>query len=217
MPNSLFSFNNGPGSFSYDEVTDADLGHEGDLTWRDMTVAQLNQATNDRNVVIWSWCGGVSDNTESGINTYLQAMDQLETDYPGVTFIYMTGHLDGTGESGNLHIRNNQIRDYCLANNKVLFDFADIESYDPDGNYYLDREANDNCDYYDGSEWRNRAQEWCASNPGECSSCECAHSQSLNCDLKARAFWWMLEHVPLIIRSRGGAGLRQYYTQTCGK
>jgi hypothetical protein len=195
LANSLFSFNNGPDSLSYYEVTGVDLGHEGDLTWRDITVTQLNQPTNDRNVVMWSWCGGVSDNTESGINTYLQAMDQLETDYPSVIFIYMTGHLDGGGESGNLHIRNNQIRDYCRANNKILFDFADIESYDPDGNYYLDREANDNCDYYDGSIWRNWAQEWCAANPGECSSCECAHSQSLNCDLKARAFWWMLARI----------------------
>lgn len=195
MANNLYSFNSGPGSLSYEEVTDMDLGYEGDLAWRDMTISQLNQATNNRNVVIWSWCGGVSDNTESGINAYLQAMNQLETDYPGVTFIYMTGHLDGGGESGNLHIRNNQIRDYCLVNNKILFDFADIESYDPDGDYYLDREANDNCDYYDGSRWRNWALEWCAANPGECSSCECAHSQSLNCDLKARAFWWMLARI----------------------
>ncbi|MGA1842440.1 MAG: DNRLRE domain-containing protein [bacterium] len=195
MADSLFSFNSGPGSLSYVERTDMDLGHEGDLAWRDATVTQLNMATNDRNVVIWSWCGGVSDNTESGINTYLQAMNQLETDYPYIKFVYMTGHLDGTGETGNLHIRNNQIRDYCRANNKILFDFADIESYNPDGNYYLDRESDDNCDYYEGGVPRNWAQEWCAANPGECSSCECAHSQSLNCDLKARAFWWMLARI----------------------
>jgi len=117
-------------------------------------------------------------------------MNQLETDYPGVTFVYMTGHLDGTGVAGNLHVRNNQIRDYCIANNKVLFDFADIESYDPDGNYYLDRGADDNCNY-DGGNW---AIEWCAAHPGNslCDWCDCAHSQPLNCNLKARAFWWML-------------------------
>jgi len=76
----------------------------------------------------------------------------------------MTGHLDGTGEDGNLHQRNNQIRNYCLANNKVLFDFADTESYDPDGNYFLDRGANDGC-YYSGGNW---ADKWCGANQGKC-------------------------------------------------
>ena len=71
-----------------------------------------------------------------------------------------------------------------------LFDFADLESYDPDGNYYLDRGCNDNCDYVGG----NWAVEWCAAHPGHdlCVSCDCAHSQSLNCNVKARAFWWMM-------------------------
>ena len=33
-----------------------------------------------------------------------------------------------------------------VANAKVLYDFADIESYDPDGTYY--EFPHDNCDYY---------------------------------------------------------------------
>ena len=45
----------------------------------------------------------------------------------------MTGHLDGGGTAGNLNVRNNQIRNYCIANDKILFDFADIESYKPNG------------------------------------------------------------------------------------
>src|SRR5690606_14437501 len=94
-----------------------------------------------------SWCGGCSENTEAGIDAYLTAMTNLERDFPGVTFVYMTGHLDGSGESGNLHRRNEQIRDYCVDNGKVLFDFADLESYDPDGNYFLDKAADDGCNY----------------------------------------------------------------------
>jgi uncharacterized repeat protein (TIGR01451 family) len=191
----LYDFNtNGAivsGTLSLDDYTPSDdLGHDGDTSWAARTRTYLDGpgTGSSRNVVIWSWCGGVSDNTEQGIDAYLSAMSQLEEDYPDVTFVYMTGHLDGSGETGNLNVRNNQIRDYCIANNKVLFDFADIESYDPDGNYYLDRGADDNCDY-DGGNW---AVEWCVAHPGECSSCSCAHSQSLNCDLKARAFWWML-------------------------
>jgi hypothetical protein len=190
----LYSFNkNGSsGALSYQEVS-ADLGTNGNLTWENMTRKQLVQTDNNRNVVIWSWCGGVSGNSKEGIDVYLSAMNQLETDFPNVLFVYMTGHLDGTGESGNLNIRNNQIRDYCSANNKVLFDFADIESYDPDGKYLLDLNADDGCDYNSG----NWAKEWCAKNHGSdlCWSCSCAHSQPLNCNLKGRAFWWMLARI----------------------
>ena len=35
--------------------------------------------------------------------------------------------------SGNVNQRNEQIRNYARNNNKILFDFADIESFDPDG------------------------------------------------------------------------------------
>ncbi len=180
------------GALSYQEEW-SDLGHNGDLAWETATRSRLNQAGNDRNVVIWSWCGGASDNTEEGIDIYLNAMNQLEIDYPDVTFIYMTGHLDGTGESGNLNVRNNQIRSYCVENNKILFDFADIESYDPDGDYFLDLNADDNCDY-DGGNW---AQEWCAEHPDSdlCWATSCAHTQALNCNLKGRAFWWMMARI----------------------
>lgn len=174
----------------------SDLGHNGDLSWRDATTTMLDMSENDRNVVIWSWCGGVEDNDESGINTYLNAMNQLEIDYPDVKFIYMTGHLDGSGTGGNLHRRNEQIRKYCKDNGKVLFDFADIESYDPSGNYFLDKGADDGC-YYNGGNW---ADQWILANGGselatlsKSGNCgECAHSHRLNCILKGRAFWWMM-------------------------
>lgn len=185
-----------PGALSLDDHYGdmGDLGHNGDTTWADLTRDYLNAHPNI-NVVVWSWCGGVSDNTVAGINAYLNAMNQLEQEYPGVTFVYMTGHLDGTGVSGNLNQRNEQIRAYCQANGKVLFDFADIESYDPAGNGYLNRGADDGC-YYDN--WtRNWAQEWCAAHPSDarCAWCDCAHSEPLNCALKGRAFWWMLARI----------------------
>jgi len=126
-------------------------------------------------------------------------MNQLETEYPSVIFVYMTGHLDGSGVSGNLHVRNNQIRTYCNVNNKMLFDFADIESYDPDGGYFLPFGADDGC-YY--NEWANNwAQEWCGSHSGSdlCAGCGyedcCAHSEPLNCNLKGRAFWWLMARI----------------------
>ena len=171
-----------------------DLGAGGDLGWRSATIAMLSRSGNDRNVVVWSWCGGVSENSESGINAYLNAMAGLEKDYPAVTFVYMTGHLDGTGTSGNLHRRNEQIRAYVRANKKILFDFADIESYDPDGQFFADKHANDNCDYdsdANGTLDRNWASDWQAAHPGEWYDCSAAHSQPLNGNLKAYAAWWL--------------------------
>ena len=75
-------------------------------------------------------------------------------------------------------MRNQQIRQYCEDNNKVLFDFADIESYDPDGTYFLDQGANDNCDYSGGNwatEWQNSHVEGV-----DWYGCSSAHSQALN-------------------------------------
>ena len=177
-----------------------DLGYEGDLGWRSATIEMLSRSGNDRNVVAWSWCGGVSDNSEGGISKYLDAMAGLEKDYPKVKFVYMTGHLDGSGNDGNLHRRNEQIRAYCRANNKFLYDFADIESYAPGATTnYMSLMANDNCDYDgNGQTDRNWAADWIAANPASelarlASACpDCAHSQNLNCVLKGRAFWWLL-------------------------
>jgi len=177
----LFSVNEGSGSLLLVEYSD-DLGYDGDTTWVPITRERLENPQYDYNVVLWSWCGGVSDNTVEGINTYLNAVNGLEHDYPNVTFIYMTGHLDGTGVDGNLYARNNQIRAYCRANNKYLFDFADIESYDPAGNYYPD--ASDAC------EW---CEQWCIDH--DCPDCSCAHSQCFNCYQKGKAFWWLLARI----------------------
>ncbi|HPR65352.1 MAG TPA: SGNH/GDSL hydrolase family protein [Thermoanaerobaculia bacterium] len=147
-------------------------------------------ATGDYNYSMWSWCGQLSWYDVSEVQGYLAAMNQLEQEFPSMRFIYMTGHLDGSGTDGLLNQLNDIIRQYCRDHNKVLFDFADIESYDPDGNAYLDRWADDGC-YYDGGNW---AEEWCAVHPNSelCAYCDCAHSHPLNCNQKSRAFWWMM-------------------------
>lgn len=178
---SLYDFNMGDGSLSITEYGD-DLGTEDDTSWAPITRQYLDDPDNGINVVAWSWCGGVSANTEEGINIYLNIVNQLEQDYPNVTFIYMTGHLDGTGADGNLYTRNNQIRAYCEAHGKYLFDFADIESYDPAGNYYAD--ASDACEWCD---------DWCEA--FDCPECDCAHSHCFNCYQKGKAFWWLLAHI----------------------
>ena len=170
-----------------------DLGNPNRTSWASATRNYLN-AHSEINVIIWSWCGQASSASEADIQTYLSLMTELENDFPAVLFVYMTGHLDGSGVSGNLNQRNEQIRQYCTENNKVLYDFADIESYDPDGNYFLDKQANDNCSYDsdgNGSLDANWAVEWQNANPGKWYQVSAAHSQALNGNLKAYAAWWL--------------------------
>jgi hypothetical protein len=172
----------------------SDLGAPDRSAWSAATRQLLNRSGGcDRNVVLWSWCGQVGG-TEAEIQSYLDQMAALERDFPAVRFVYMTGHLDGSGTGGSVHKRNEQIRSFCRTGGKVLFDFADIESWDPEGKtHYLPMGADDGCNYSGG----NWAKQWVDSHSTHqlatlARSCdECAHSETLNCVLKARVFWWM--------------------------
>jgi hypothetical protein len=146
-------------------------------TARDM----LNSAP-QANAFMWSWCGEMSWLDVSAVQQYLDMMTQLESEYPGVRFVYMTGHTDGTSGDSVLNRNNNMVRNYVIANNKILYDFADIESWLPDGTQYPN--PTDACPW---------CQTWCDDHPGTCPDpvISCAHSHSLNCYLKGEAFWWL--------------------------
>jgi len=133
------------------------------------------------NFSMWSWCGQQSSNSVAVVQQYLDTLNQLETGYPGMRFIYMTGHTDGG--SATLTRNNDAVREYSRSLGKVLFDFADIESYDPAGNSYP--KTDDSCPW---------CGEWCKSHPADCQNLasSCAHSHPLNCRIKAKAFWWMM-------------------------
>ncbi len=157
-----------------------DLGNPDRTAWATATRNFLNGSGSNRNVIMWSWCGQHYTDNSADINLYLSLMSQLETEFPNVIFIYMTGHLNGDGPDGITYARNNQIRDYCRSHNKVLFDFADIESHDPNGVEYSDDS--------DACYW---CSDWCSLH--SCPSCDdCAHSHCFNCYQKGKAFWWMM-------------------------
>lgn len=193
-----YSWNNGGtgGALDlHDYAITGDLGNPDRTSWATRTRTYLS-ANSDVDVVMWSWCGEVSDASEADINTYLNLMSALENDYPAIKFVYMTGHLDGSGLSGNLHIRNEQIRQYCRDNNKILFDFADIETYDPDNNWYGNKKPDDACSYDsdgDGNRDKNWAADWQNSHTlgVHWYNCNAAHSQPLNANQKAYAAWWL--------------------------
>ncbi|MGD9128513.1 MAG: dockerin type I repeat-containing protein, partial [Planctomycetia bacterium] len=164
--------------------------------WVDNTVAYLEDSANeDVNVIMWSWCGQVDSKYADGklYSDYLTPMSELEDAYQDVTFVYMTGHVDHWDDVNN-KLANQEIRNYCIENDKVLFDFADIECYDPDGTFY--EFPHDNCDYYEslnGSKLGNWATEWQNSHTEgvDWYSCSSAHSQPLNANQKAYAAWRM--------------------------
>jgi len=205
LPDSIFAFNPGGTNGALDQrdgVMANDVGYY--PGWVNETRSYLGDpdiitgrgtSHPEINIIMWSWCGQVSGTYCGGVlwDQYLGPMTQLEEDYPNVTFIYMTGHVDITQDSCN-KAANDSIRAYCLKNDKVLFDFADFDRHDPNATYY--EFVNDNCDYYDtvgGTLLGNWALEWQGTHTegvdwyqtGE------SHTYSLNENQKGYAAWWM--------------------------
>jgi hypothetical protein len=136
---------------------------------------------------LWTWCGQMSEEG-TDVPQYLDVMSGFETEYPAMRFIFYTGHTDGSTPGSTLWQHNNLVRQYVQNNQKVLFDFADFESYAPDGTFYPD--GSDACDWCEG---------WCTAHPSnfECQDVPefdsgCAHTHGLQCTLKGQAFWWLM-------------------------
>jgi hypothetical protein len=128
----------------------------------------------------------------------------------------MTAHANGYGEDDSSDAQNKLIRDHVTANDRILFDFSDIENYDPDDTYYLDKNLDDSL-YYDADGDNNRESNWATdyltTHDGEeldqlthgegvagySGVTSCAHSPGggetadakLNCVLKGRAVWYL--------------------------
>lgn len=214
-----FANNGGQGVLDFHDIYSSDLS-SGENTWQQKTRDYLDDPGNqDCNVVIWSWCQilGHDGDKDPG---YCSKMEALIAEYgPGgtkiqsgdrtvpVQFVFMTGHVNGQGEEGETHRINNYIRDHCRTHSRILFDFADIESYDPDDNYFLDKYCDDDCHYNDqGTADGNWATEWIADkiemtsvedvthnepNGGHWYQCGAAHTHPLNANMKAYAAWYM--------------------------
>ena len=126
----------------------------------------------DVNVSLWAWCSQLDEYIQSETQTYLNAMAQLEAEYPDVTFVYMTGNAQG--DSQNRYNRNNQIRNYCRNNNKFLFDFADLDCW-YNGQQYIEDGIPMEHPHYHGD--------------------EAGHTTFESCENKAKAFWWLLARI----------------------
>jgi len=163
-----------------------DLGVNPALFWQtsygmDRTRAALNENPSI-NISMFMWCIELNTWTAGQVEEYFDSMEVLETEFPEVTFIYTTGNAQFQGGDGyNRWLRNEQIREYCTASDKVLFDFADLDAwwFDPDtpgweqGTYTYDGHVvpTQHSRYY-GDEW--------------------GHTTFESCEVKGRATWWMV-------------------------
>jgi len=138
------------------------------------------------NIAIWSWCCELNS-AGTSINRYFSGMKANEEAYPGVTFIYMTGnaqswhgnHTYKSDEDGyNRYLKNEQIRQYCRMNNKILFDFADIDCW------YNGEKATTT---YNGNIFPHEHPHYNLNEGG--------HTSYENCENKAKAFWYMLARI----------------------
>jgi FlgD Ig-like domain len=156
-----------------------------DSYWRgsglDVTRAILN-GTPALNISAMSWCAELNTASESYVQEYLAAMQTLESEFPNVTFVYFTGTAqDSTGYGYNRYLRNKQIRDFCVENNKVLYDFEDLD-----------------CWWFNPTteQWEHSTYEYSGFTvPVEHPSLagdDAEHTSYESCEQKGRAAWWMM-------------------------
>jgi hypothetical protein len=132
------------------------------------------------NVSMWSWCTQLNSYSADQVQAYLDSVAVLEAEYPGVTFVRMTCTAQYADAQGyNRYLRNEQIRQYCEDNEKVLFDFADMDAW-----------------WYNGSSWEYATYDYESQQiPIEHSQFngdEAGHTTYESCEQKGRAVWWMM-------------------------
>jgi len=157
------------------------------------TVPGVLSANPEINVVMYGWCGQPGNppggNWQAYLNSYIATMNSLEQQYPGVTFVYMTGNAQEVDCSGcTRHLFNEGLRTYCMQNNKPLYDFGDLDSwYDGDMDTYV-------CPSWCACAGQNIPREndvWGGGN----SNNPCGHALYPSCDNKGSAAWWLFARI----------------------
>jgi len=209
------------GSLHLDELK-ADLQHQSS-TWVTTTETYLSQHP-ECNVIIWAWC----QIYEQDIDKYLSDMEVLIAEYGSggtanrknpVTFVFMTSHTWPWGDQSKwVYEANQKIKKHCELNDRWLYDFYDLECWDPDENYFGDGNPDGtfsgihrlrwDCSYdkYDDTRG-NWGIEWMNANPESeftkmatdniCISCEHSDGEDnddnsrLHCVLKGNAAWYL--------------------------
>lgn len=200
--------------------------------WVKITRDFLDDPANAQiNVLMWAWSSYLY---KSDVDKYLVDMEALIADYgPNgtkikagkrtvpVIFIFQTACNQVQVERNKeLYLKNQKIREHCKKHNRILFDFNDIECYNPDGEYFGDGSPDgsysgknllgDDLSYKSSGGRANWGIQWMKKNPNAeltklaadkiCVTCE--HSMGfhegetkdnsrIHCVLKGGAAWWM--------------------------
>jgi hypothetical protein len=131
------------------------------------------------NVSGFLWCWQLEANGAAYVQSYLNQMEAFEQQHPNVTFVYTTANAQAYGDAGlTRHTNNEMIRAYCIAHNKVLFDFGDIDCW---------YNGVQNTTTYNGVTYPVQHTAF----DGQ----ECGHVNLLGAEYKARAIWWMMARI----------------------
>jgi hypothetical protein len=122
-------------------VFEARLGN-----WRDKVddlVAQAASRLDDFDVFMMKFCyiDALID-SHPDWEYFRGGMETLEADYPGKTFVWWTIPLTRDGQPGT-DLFNAQMRSYCAARDKILFDIADIECHETEGTKLVNASGNE--------------------------------------------------------------------------
>ena len=128
--------------------------------------------------ILHTWCWHFRTWSAEQLNDYFVAMEELEAEYPNVTFIYMTDTADRSGDV-NRNARNEQVRQYCLSHNKVLFDFGEIETWSADGTV---------------RNWSGGVPYW-HNDSGIGVSDDYGHISPTGALMKSKAMWWLMARI----------------------
>lgn len=157
-----------------------------DLYWQTAAGMEYTRAVLDNNsrinVSMWCWSVELDTCSEEQVQAYLDSMAVLETEFPDVTFIYMTGNAQSDGAEGyNRYLRNEQIRQYCTQNEKVLYDFADLDTWWFNPSTGLWERATYN---YSGMEIPMEHSQYHGDDAG--------FTTYESCEQKGKAVWWLM-------------------------
>lgn len=133
------------------------------------------------NASLFIWCVELNTYTEAQLQAYLDSICVLEAEFPEVTFIYCTGTAQYVGSNGyNRWLRNEQIREFCRANGKVLFDFADLDAW----------WRNPDTEIWEQATYRYNELDIPYQHP-QFEGDDAGHTTIESCLQKARAMWWL--------------------------
>lgn len=139
----------------------------------------------------WGLDGGDTALTGNSVNLtdYLAAVEAYNENSPATVTFYTTGPVDGNHGNENgyqRYLKHQAIREHVTSTDGVLFDYADILSWD-DGVQYMDS--------WDGHVFPNGDPDLATGGDGYDGGEGGSHISEEGCVRLAKAMWWMLARV----------------------